>query len=276
MLKLNASDRRIHKIPIIRLRQSSLPLRRTYPLRELRLLSDSIRSSGILQPVIVRKTSSSEYEIIDGERRLRAAVMCGMKTLPCIIADATREQAVMDSLISNAGRAQTDMFEEAECCQYLINTLGLTIRELSCESGISAESIRENLELLSLEEGDREIIRSFGLTKGHALAAVRIENPADRRTALSEIIEKGLNVFQSNLLVEEIRQERKIKKQKSQRNRPVLKNPRIVENTLDRAVEAMRLSGLEPITEQRETESFFEYTIRLKKPSFKKTDVKTA
>lgn len=276
MLKISTSDRRIHKIPIIRLRQSNRPLRRKYSLRELSMLSDSIKTSGILQPLIVRKINSSEYEIIDGERRLRAAVMCGMKTLPCIVADVTMEQAAIDSLIANLGRERPDMFEVGECYEYLINSLGMTVRELSCLCGQSTEDIRESLALLSLDESDRELIRSFGLTKGHALAAIRIENPADRRTALSEMIEKGLNVFQSGLLVEEIRQERNIRKRKSQRNRPVLKNPRIVENTLGKAVEAMRLSGLDPITEQRETDSYFEYTVRLKKPSVRQAEIKTA
>ncbi len=273
MLSAIRTDKKIIQIPVVRIRQNSICTRHDYSPSELRSLAQSISNLGILTPLLVRKVSSSEYELIDGERRLRAGVMCGRKKLPCIVENCTDKDAALRTLASNLTRTKPDFFDIADSMNNIANEYDMTFSELSRTLGIKHSEILTSQRLLRFTDEERELIREFGLTKEHALAAVRIENPSERRMTLSEIIEGGMNVLQSEAFIDELLTRKKRLHRLHQKSTLVLKTTRILENTINKAVDTMRESGLTVVTEQKETEGYIEYSVRIEKSTGKVTEV---
>ena len=126
MLLNLGNEKRIHDIPIVRIRPCRTQCRKDYSAQEMKELAQSIKVNGIIQPLTVRKVSREEYELISGERRLRAAVMCGSRKVPCIIINCTDSQADQLSLIEDLQRSGLSFFEEAKGIDRLMKTYNLS------------------------------------------------------------------------------------------------------------------------------------------------------
>ena len=277
MLSVIRTDKKIMQIPVVRIRQSSTRTRHDYSPANLRSLAQSIKCLGVLTPLLVRKINSSEYELMDGERRLRAAAMCNVKKLPCIVENCSDKEAALKTLAANLTRTEPDFFDIAESMHNITEEYDMTVSELSRTLGIKHSEILTSFRLLRLTDEERELIREFGLTEGHAQAVVKIENPSQRRMAISEIIEGGMNVAQSRVFVDELLTRKRRLHRMHQKSTLVLKTTRILQNTINKAVDTMRESGLTVVTEQSETEGYLEYSIRIEKSSGKATDeIRTA
>lgn len=270
MFAITTKNNMIVRIPIIQIRPRSLPLRDRYDTDSLKALARSIKRLGLIQPLSVRKISSDEYELIDGERRLRAAVILGFKKLPCIVVyDCDDNSALLRSLAANYCRSEPDFLDEADIISHMVRKEGITSAELCRTMAAGRQRIEEDIRLGALDTDEKEIIRSYGLTKGHALAALKISDRVGRKTVLCEMIEKGLNVYQSGVFIDEYIADTGRRKRRSQKSTLILKNMRIVENTLEKAIDTLKDSGIGVISEQKETEEYIEYTVRLKKPTGK-------
>ena len=249
------TDRKIIDIPIIKIRPCRFSVREDYPIEKIRELAGSIERNGMIQPVIVRKVTREEYELIAGEMRLRAAALAGMKKIPCIVKKMSDKQAGIDALEENLRRYQISGFEEAEVIYKLLSEYG---DELICEDD-------DKLKLLAFSEEERQIMNKYGFTEGHARALLKIRDCTARKFIIGEIIEEGLNVTQTEGYIEEFLLCRKAERLSRQKNKFVIKNIRIFENTINKAISVMTKTGLRIISEKREGEEYYEYTVRVPK-----------
>ena len=168
-------------------------------------LADSIRRYGILQPLTVRESEpedSCKYELIAGERRLRAARMLGYLTVPCIIKGTDDKTSAELAIIENLLREDLNMFEEAYGYKKLIENHNLTQDEVAKKMSVSQSGVANKLRLLKLSYEEQQIILESGLTERHARALLKIEKTADRLDVIKYIVENKLNVSSTEEFIE--------------------------------------------------------------------------
>ena len=238
--------------------------RRHFDYDELEGLAESIRANGILQPLCVRDMPSSDgnYELIAGERRLRAARLVGMSKIPCIVMETDDSNSAVFALIENLQRQNLGFFEEANGIARLINQHGMTQEEAARRLGKSQSALSNKLRLLRLPDDMRWRIEKAGLTERHARALLRLENDDMRERALGIMIDKRLNVAETDKLIAQILSKTKTTKQPPMR---LFKDVRIFVNTINHAVDTMRKAGIDADSAKSETEEYIEYTVRIPK-----------
>ena len=266
------SENTIADIPIIKIRPNKAQPRKVFSEDELSALSRSISENGILQPLTVRKVSSTEYELVAGERRLRAAVMAGLRKVPCIVVKCSDRESAVYALLENLQRADLGIFEEARGIAKLIRRYGLTQEQAAIKLGKTQSTIANKLRLLRLSEGEQEWMEKAGLSERHARALIRIENETVRREVLSRIITENLNVKQSERLVGIYLNSTPKPSRVKGNSKAVIKDIRIFLNTINRAIDTMRLSGINAQSNKTDTEDFIEYTIRIPKSTLYSPD----
>ncbi len=237
--------------------------RRRFDFNELEGLSSSIRSNGLLQPINVRKTKDGEYELISGERRLRAARMIGMTKIPCVVMNVSDTQSALFALIENIQRENLHFFEEAVAIEKLMTDYGLTQEEIAQRLGKAQSTLSNKLRLLRLPEEMRDRITFANLSERHTRALLTLPDNLTRGRILDIVIERHLTVSETERLINDI------KRRKKNKNRPQFKNHkdmRIFINTLNHAVDVIRKAGIEADTAKSETDEYFEYVIRISKP----------
>ena len=259
------NDGNISEIPVIKIRPNKAQPRKQFNEDELSALSRSIAENGILQPLTVRKVSNTEYELIAGERRLRAAVTAGLRKVPCIVVRCSEKESAIYALLENLQRADLGMFEEARGISRLIRRYGLTQEQAAQRLGKSQSGVANKLRLLRLTEDEQEWIEKAGLSERHARALLRIENEATRREALSRIVADNLNVKQTEHLVGILLHSNPKPEKAKGNSKAVIKDVRIFLNTINKAIDTMRLSGIDAQSNKTDTNDFIEYTIRIPK-----------
>lgn len=257
-------EKKVIEIPIISIRPCKNQARIYFKREEMQELAISIRENGILQPLTVRRVSKNEYELVAGERRLRAASMCGMKFVPCIVINCDEGQATVFSLLENLQRENLNIFEEAEGIQNLIVVCGLTQLEAARRLGKKQSTVANKLRLLRLTREERDYITRAELSERHARALIKIEDETTRKLALSEVIASNLNVKQTEQLVEKMLSTVPTKKAK-QTTKIIYKDIRIFVNTISKAIDTMKSSGIEATSEKNETDDYIEYFVRIPK-----------
>lgn len=254
---------RLAELPVDALRAGTQQPRKTFDGEELDSLAASIRQNGILQPLLVRRCGS-EYEVIAGERRLRAAKLAGAGTVPCMVVEMEDRDAAICSLLENLQRQDLSCFEEAEAIARLITEFGMTQAQAAERLGKQQSTIANKLRLLRFSPAERSLIGQYQLSERHARALLRIEDEAMRRQLLREIGEKELTVAKTEARVEQLLSGQRAGK-KPARAIVVVKDVRIFFNTVAHALEIMRRSGIDASEEQNETEDCIEYVIRIPK-----------
>ena len=259
-------DNKISEIPIIKIRPNKSQPRHVFNEDELAALSRSISENGVLQPITVRRISATEYELIAGERRLRASVLAGLKKIPCIVIKCSDKESAVFALLENLQRSDLGFFEEARGISKLIRRFGLTQEEAARKLGKSQSTIANKLRLLKLTYEEQEWILNAGLTERHARALLRIDDKDVRREALSKIISDKLNTQQTDSLVSIMLKtlEQPVIRQKGI-SKVVIKDVRIFVNTINKAVDTMRLSGINATSSKNETDEYIEYTVKIPK-----------
>lgn len=230
---------------------------------ELEGLASSIRRSGMLQPINVRPLEDGRYELVSGERRLRAARMTGMQNIPCVVMHIDSAQSALFALIENMQRQDLDFFEEAEAIEKLMTDFGMTREELSLKLGKAGSTLSNKLRLLRLPAEMRDRIVAAGLSERHARTLLLLPDNASRGKVLDIAIERHLTVSETERLVNDVLNRRKTPRRVQVRN---YKDMRIFLNTLNHAVDAIRRAGIEADTARSETDEYFEYVIRITKP----------
>ena len=234
-----------------------------FDYNELEGLAVSVRTNGMLQPINVRRLADGRYELISGERRLRAARMVGMTKIPCVVMDVSDEQSALFAIIENVQRQNLDFFEEAVAIERLMTDHALSQEEISRKLGKAQSTLSNKLRLLRLPEELRDKITYAGLTERHARALLTLPDNSTRSRVLDIIIERHLTVAESERLINDVGRR---KKAKNRPRRTAFKDMRIFLNTLNHAVDAIRKAGIEADTAKSETDEYFEYVIRISKP----------
>lgn len=236
--------------------------RRHFDYDELEGLAESIRANGILQPLNVRQSENGTYELISGERRLRAARIVGLTRIPCIVMRANDEQTALYSLLENLQRQNLSFFEEAQALEKLMTEYNLTQESIAKKLGKSQSSLSNKLRLLKLPPDMREKISRAGLTERHARALLRLDTDEQRERALGIIADRHLNVAETDRLIGQMLK-RSIRTRKPAIK--VFKDVRIFINTLNNAVDTMRKAGIEADSAKSETPEYIEYIVRIPK-----------
>jgi ParB family chromosome partitioning protein len=167
----------------------------------LRELADSIKTSGVLQPLLVRRVSPGDYQLVAGERRLRAAQIVGLKRVPVVVKDVD-DRAMMElALVENIQREALDPIEEAKAYHALIEKVGLTHEKLSERVGKQRVTITNSLRLLSLPAEVMDMVSRGTLSAGHARALLAIENRGDLLAAARYVATKGFSVRRTESFV---------------------------------------------------------------------------
>ena len=267
MLILTQEKRKVVEIPIEKIIPNPSQPRREFPQTELDSLSESIKENGLLQPISVRHLSGGKYELIAGERRLRACRIAGLRTVSSIIQDCDERQSAIFAILENLQRQDLQLFEEAEGIARLITQWGVTQEEAAIRLGKSQSAIANKLRLLRIEPQHREKIVNAGLTERHARALLRIPNEEMRTKALETVIANGYNVQKTDEYIEQLLTLKEAEQQSRRKGKRtfVVKDIRVFMNTINRAVETMQLSGIAAVTHKRETEEYIECVVRIPK-----------
>ena len=266
MLKTSSKNKascQIQLIPHENIKPNPHQPRVRFDYNELEGLACSIRSNGLLQPINVRVLSDGSFELISGERRLRAARMIGMNNIPCVVMNVSDEQSALFAIIENVQRQNLDFFEEAVAMEKLMIDHGLSQEQIAKKLGKSPSSLSNKLRLLRLPEEMRDKITYAGLTERHARALLSLPDNITRARVLDIVIERHLTVAETEQLVKDVHRR---KKEPKKAHVKVYKDMRIFLNTLNHAVDTIRKAGIEADTAKSETDEYFEYVIRISKP----------
>lgn len=242
--------------------------RKRFPQESLKELAESIAHHGILNPLTVRRRNG-KYELIAGERRLRAARLAGLREVPCIVIDANMEEASLLALVENIQRRDLDFVEEAEGISQLIRLFGMSQEEAAQRLGKSQPSIANKLRLLRLPLDVLDALRDHELTERHGRALLRLSTEDEQRSALRHIAENRLNVCAAEEYIDSLLTEGKPLKEKEPRQGRktlfVLKDVRVFINTLTRGLEVMKQGGIDAGMQKHETDSELVLTISIPK-----------
>ena len=187
--------------------------RKRFDFDELESLAQSIRQNGIIQPIAVRVNSRGEYELISGERRLRASRLVGMAQIPCIIMEASDEKSALFALLENIQRSDLGFFEEAQAIEKLIDDFGMSRDEVCKKLGKAPPTISNKLRLLRLPDEVQEMVKNNLISPGHARALLGFENQELIIQAAKRIVKEDLSVREVETLVKNSQKAPKVPKQ---------------------------------------------------------------
>ena len=228
---------------------------------DIECLAQSIKQNGILQPLTVRKTDNG-YQLVAGERRLRAAKMLGLESVPCIPMTITERNSAMMALIENIQRRDLSFFDEAEAIAKLIDFYGMTQEDAAIRLGKSQPSVANKLRLLKLDKSVREKISEYGLTERHARTLLRLKCKGQQLDAIEVFKAKNMNVESAERYIDAILQKEKDMSSFKKRS-IVFKDVRLFVNTLNKAVEMMKAAGIEADSQRIQNEDYIEYIVKI-------------
>lgn len=252
------------KIPIQDISTNPNQPRKTFDDASIKELAASIEHYGLIQPITVRSLFSNKYELIAGERRLRACTLAGFKTIPAIVIEADPCDSAALALIENLQREDLNYIDEAEAYSNLLIDFGLTQEELAQRIGKTQATIANKIRILKLSPAVKKILRENELTERHARALLRLETEEEQIKALEMICSKMLNVKQTDELIELMLLPKKTNKKKKKPVR-VFKDIRIFVNTIKQAVDIMKQAGIDAVSEKKENDEYIEYIVRIPK-----------
>lgn len=244
--------------------------RKTFNHEALKELSDSIREFGIIQPLLVRKVEE-HYELVAGERRLRASKIAGLAEVPVIIKNLNDKEMAEIAMIENLQREDLHFLEEAEGFQQLLVNFGFTQDVLAKRMGKSQSTVANKLRLLKLSEAVRRFLSDANLTERHARALLKLPDEGKQMEVLTIISEKSLNVKDSETLIQEILEgapDETDKKKSKQNVVRVIRDVRIFLNTIQHVVGEMKKSGLNVQVKQEQDDEYI--TVKMVIPKYKK------
>ena len=274
-------DKNIKYIPIDRIRPNPYQPRKNFNRSALLELADSIKEYGVLQPINVRSLASGSFELVAGERRLRAAMLAGLKFIPAIVVTVTDNDSAIIALIENLQREDLTYLEEAESYYTLLSEHGLTQEELARKVGKSQSTIANKIRILKLPPLVKKILEDNQLTERHARALLRIQDEQLQLKVVKIICDKSLNVKKSEELIDKainkaaegnedalyaaLMGKSKSEAQHRGQVKRVFKDIRIFVNTIKESIRLLRDSGVNAKAAQYDRGDYFEFIIRIPK-----------
>ena len=251
---------KVQYLPIEEIEPSPFQARRAFDAQELAGLALSIRQNGLLVPISVRKRTNGRFELVAGERRLRACKMAGMKRIPAILCRYDDNESAALGLLENLQRQGLDPFEQARGIQDVIARWGCTQTQAAERLGISQPALNNKLRLLSLSEDQQQLCLEKGLSERHARAVLRLPEGESRSMALSVMAQNGMNARQADEYVARL-----LENSTKPRRRvlPVVRDVRIFLNTVEKAVRTMKEAGVPARATRSDKDGYIEYVVRI-------------
>lgn len=224
-------------------------------------LAQSIHQNGILQPLTVRR-ENNVFQLVAGERRLRAAKLAGLTSVPCILVEMTGRNSAVMALIENIQRQDLSVFDEAEAIAKLIDYYGMTQEDAAVKLGKSQSTIANKLRILKLPDTVKKKIHEYDLTERHARAMLKLDSEEKQLQAVEIIHKRNLNVSASENLVESMLEKQREAASFKKRS-AVFKDVRLFVNTINKAVEMMKAAGINADSRKIQDDDFIEYIVRI-------------
>jgi ParB family transcriptional regulator, chromosome partitioning protein len=254
----------VKHIPVNEIVSSPFQPRTVFDDERIEELSQTIRTHGMIQPVVVRKKGNT-YELIAGERRWRAAMKLGMQTIPAIVREMNDSQAASVALIENLQREGLTAIEEAIAYQQLLELHGLTQESLAQRLGKGQSTIANKLRLLHLPKTVQDALMNRSISERHARALLGLPNEELQLKVLNEILERDLNVKQTEARVKQILDQMEAKKKPKPKRISFSRDVRLAVNTIRQSLEMIAKTGLVVNTEEEDHEDYYQFTIRVPK-----------
>lgn len=254
-----AGKRQVLELPTRDIRPNPHQPRQEFAPEELAELALSISQVGVLQPLSVRRTAAG-WELIAGERRLRAAELAGLHRVPCLPVEADDDDSALIALVENLQRKDLNVWEEAAALRQLIDRHHLSQEEAAQRVGKSQSAVANKLRLLKLPEEVLELLRDHGATERHARALLRLETADQQLDAAAQIAADHLTVAQAEALVDGI-----LMTKAPPRRRPtfVIKDVRLFLNTITRSLDIMRSAGVDAQCRRQDSDEEITLTIHI-------------
>ena len=254
-------EKRVLRLDVETIRPNPRQPRRLFDEGALRELAASIRRHGVVQPLVVRRRNDG-WELVAGERRLRAARLAGLATVPCVEAQVDERESALLALVENLQRRDLHYFEEAAAIANYLRQTRSTQEEAAAELGRSPSAVANKLRLLRLSPACQALLLEKGLTERHARALLRLEDEEERLAAARRAADRGWNVAQTEQYVERRLQELRTTAPAGRRTY-ILKDVRLFLNSVDRGLRIVREAGVEAKCLREDTEDEIVMTIRI-------------
>ncbi|MBE6844394.1 MAG: ParB/RepB/Spo0J family partition protein [Ruminococcus sp.] len=254
-------ENKVLQIPVSEIVPNPHQPRTEFDYSDITSLAESICQNGILQPLSVRKVDKG-YELIAGERRLRAAKLVKLKYVPCIVLNISERTSAILALVENIQRQDLSFFDEANAIEKLISYYGMTQEDAAIKLGKAQSTIANKLRILKLSDEEKELIIKFNLTERHARAMLRLANKEERMVILEKVIKYNLNVERTEQAIDEYIGKAKEKLSYKKRSK-VFQNVKIFVNTINKAVETMKAAGIPADSKKVQNEDYIEYIVKI-------------
>lgn len=254
----------IVQVPVNEIDPNPNQPRRVFDGESLAALAESIKQYGVLSPISVR-LHYGRYELIAGERRLRAARLAGLTRVPCLVLDVDMEESGLLAMVENLQREDLDFVEEARGISNLIRMFDMSQEEAARRLGLSQSAVANKLRLLKLPPDILAALRDKGLTERHGRALLRLGTPEEQRAALAAIRAQGLNVAQTDAYIDALLTAKKAEEKPARRRAFILKDVRVFLNTLTHSLDLMKQGGIAAGMKKQETEDELIVTISIPK-----------
>ena len=255
-LKTYMETGRVVFLPARAIKPNPAQPRKIFREDALQELAESIRQHGILQPLSVRRVGIS-YELIAGERRLRAAQIVGLTEIPCIVMNMDDRESGMTALVENLQRQDLDFIEEARGISFLMEQWSLSQEQVAKIIGKSQSAVANKLRILRHSAQVLEMLRRENLTERHARALLKLPGEPEKLAAIAVIVRMGMGVARTERYIEEVLAGKEKKQPKA--------NVGAFLNGLNQSLARIQLSGIPAVSERRETDSQIVLTITIPK-----------
>ncbi len=245
-LKTYMETGRVMFLPVRSIRPNPAQPRKIFEEAALDELADSIRQHGILQPLSVRRQGNI-YELISGERRLRAAELAGVTDVPCILMNMDDRTSGFAALVENLQRQDLDFIEEAMGIRRLLQEHAMPQEQVARLLGKSQSAVANKLRILRHSETVLAVLRETGLTERHARALLKLRTEEEILAAIARIAKEGMSVARAETYIDSLLARREEKTPKATVSAFL--------NTLTQTLQKIQLSGVAAVSERRETES---------------------
>lgn len=263
---MNNTEPKLRYIPLSYIKPNPYQPRRDFNKKSLEELSQSIKSYGVIQPISVRQIKEDSYELIAGERRLRASIMAELGEIPALIVEYRDKDSAIVALVENLQREDLNFIEEAEGYENLIMDHGFTQREIAEKIGKSQSTIANKLRLLKLSDNIKKDLIEKELTERHGRSLLKLPDDELRRKVLEKIIKSELNVSKTEALVNGILQDlSKTEEIESKQNIKSMINIRIYLNTIKKAFTAIKETGIDAEYKETDKGDYVEVLVKIPK-----------
>ena len=261
LLFQSKDENKLTNLSLSQINQNRFQPRSDFNREELIKLAESIEQNGLIQPIVVRRVTPDSYELIVGERRLRACVMAGLTRIPAVVINCSQRQSAVYSLIENLERCDLNMFEQAKAIRRLLLDCRMTQEQVAKQLGKKQSTIANKLRLLRLEDEEQNLILSLGLSERHARLFLKLEGE-QRIECIKRAAKYSMTVAQAEQMINSV-----LSSHEEPQHRPkiVIKDVRIFMNTINRAMQTMKQSGINAALLKKENDDYIEYTVKIAK-----------